>query len=76
MRREGGYKCTDTVKQRMIPGGNNDKWLTNIGTNLSHTYICQPLIIASSDSVAALVSMSAATLLSRGGFLEVAMTKG
>ena len=44
--------------------------------NLSHTYICQPLIIAFSDSVAALVSMSAATPLSRGGFLEVAMTKG
>ena len=54
--------CSDTVKQRMIPGGSNDKRLTNtesIGTtSFMPTYICHPLVIAiaACASVAALMS--------------------
>ena len=36
------YECGDTIEQRMIPGGSNDKKLTDVGTQSSSIIISLP----------------------------------
>ena len=53
--REEGAECSNTVKQRMNPGGSNDEKLTNIGTTLS-TSVRLSSLLPPTASVAVLAS--------------------
>ena len=46
------YECSDTVEQRMVPRGSNNKRLTNANSIATTSFMStgQPLFVAASDS--------------------------